>query len=564
MAAFVSLASGAALAQQLDGPPVQVIVKWRAPVGGATQLSNATQSLANASGRLGVGTKTLRKLATGADVIQLDRRVTEAELKDFINTLAQDPNVLYAEPDLLLQHTLTPNDTRYNEQWHYFQANVGLNLVPAWDVTTGTGVTVAVLDTGFRPHADLAANIVGGFDFISDTFVSNDGNGRDTNAQDPGDWTTTAQCSSTSVARNSSWHGTHVAGTIAALTNNGNGVAGVAFGARVLPVRVLGRCGGLTSDIADAITWASGGTVSGVTANANVARVINLSLGGGGTCGATMQNAINGAIGRGTVVVVAAGNENQNASNSTPANCAGVITIAATDRQGGRAFYSNFGAIVDVAAPGGETNVTAGDGVLSTLNTGTTSPGTDTYTFYQGTSMATPHVAGVVALMLARNPALTPAEVETLLRSSTRPFPATCTDCGTGIVDALLAVHAAVAGPGSCPAGYVTRTGTLAAGESVYYPAPTPKNGTGPIVVALPTTFSARLSGPAATNFNLYLEWFPRGTWNTFTSSEGPTSTESIDINADQFRSSFNFRWRVFAASGSGAFRACTRVVATP
>jgi len=150
------------------------------------------------------------------------------------------------------------------------------------------------------------------------------------------------------------------------------------------------------------------------------------------------------------------------------------------------------------------------------------------------------------------------------LRASTRPFPGTCNQCGTGIVDALLAVHAAVAGPGSCPAGYTTRSGTLLPGESVYYGAPTPKTGTPPLVVALPTTFSGRLSGPAAANFNLYLEWFPRGTWNTFASSEGPTSTESIDINASQFRAPFNFRWRVFAASGSGAFRACTLVVPTP
>ena len=277
-----------------------------------------------------------------------------------------------------------------------------------------------------------------------------------------------------------------------------------------------------------------------------------------------MQTAINGAIGRGTVVIVAAGNDSQNAANATPANCAGVVTIAATDRGGGRAFYSNFGANVDVAAPGGDTSFGAGNGVLSTLNNGTTGPGTDAYVFYQGTSMATPHVAGVAALMLARNPALTPAEIETLLRASTRPFPVACNQCGTGIVDALAAVHAAVSGPGSCPAGFTTRTDTLSAGQSVYYSAPTPKTGTPPILFGVPTSFSGRLSGPAAANFNLYLEWFPRGTWNTFASSEGPTSTESIDIDATQFRSSFNFRWRVFAATGSGAFRACTRVVATP
>jgi serine protease len=271
--------------------------------------------------------------------------------------------------------------------------------------------------------------------------VSNDGNGRDTDASDPGDWITAGQCGTGSPAQNSSWHGTHVAGTIAALTNNGSGVAGVAYGARIVPARVLGKCGGYTSDIADAIVWASGGTVSGVPANANMAQVINMSLGGTGACDATTQNAINGARSRGTVVVVAAGNEAVNASNSSPANCSGVITVAATNRSGGRASYSNYGTIVDVAAPGGDGGT--GNGILSTLNSGTTTPASDSYASYMGTSMATPHVAGVVALMLAKNPSLTPDDVEARLRSSARAFPASCSGCGAGIVDASAAVDAA-------------------------------------------------------------------------------------------------------------------------
>ncbi|MGH8178248.1 MAG: S8 family peptidase, partial [Steroidobacter sp.] len=331
---------------------------------------------------------------------------------------------------------------------HYFESAGGVNAPPAWDIVTGSGVTVGVIDTGYRPHADLAANIVGGYDFIADTATANDGGGRDSNAQDPGDWNTAGQCGPLVPARNSSWHGTHVAGTIAAVTNNSNGVAGVAFGARVVPLRVLGRCGGFTSDIADAIIWGSGGSVSGVPANANPARVLNLSLGGSGSCGTTTQTAINSARSRGTAVVVAAGNSNQNASNFTPANCSGVITIAAVARNGGKAPYSNFGAIVDVAAPGGNTASGAANGVLSTLNTGTTTPGSDSYAFYQGTSMAAPHTAGVVALMLSRNSALTPDDLETRLRNSTRSFPATCSQCGTGIINALAAVNAAGGGGG--------------------------------------------------------------------------------------------------------------------
>jgi serine protease len=169
--------------------------------------------------------------------------------------------------------------------------------------------------------------------------------------------------------------------------------------------------------------------------------VINMSLGGSGACDTTTQNAINSARSRGTVVVVAAGNANVNASNSSPANCAGVITVAATNRSGGKASYSNYGTVVDVAAPGGDGGT--GNAILSTLNAGTRAPGADSYAAYMGTSMATPHVAGVLALMLAKNPALTPDEVEARLKSSARAFPATCSGCGAGIVDASAAVDAA-------------------------------------------------------------------------------------------------------------------------
>jgi serine protease len=231
-----------------------------------------------------------------------------------------------------------------------------------------------------------------------------------------------------------------VAGTVAAKTNNSLGVAGVAYNAKIVPVRVLGKCGGYTSDIADAITWSSGGTVSGAPANANKAKVLNLSLGGGGACDATTQTAINGARSRGSVVVVAAGNDNMNVSNASPANCSGVIAVAATGKTGGRASYSNYGTLVDVAAPGGDGSFS----VLSTLNTGTSTPGSDNYAGYQGTSMATPHVAGVAALMFAAKPTLTPDNVESMLKSSARAFPATCSGCGTGIVDATAAVNAAL------------------------------------------------------------------------------------------------------------------------
>jgi serine protease len=441
---FAFIATTLIGAAYADGPPQRVIVKYRSTA--ATTRSPAaiaSQAMLDTGSRFGVGLRAVRQMTSGAQVVSLNRQLTRTELAQLVSDLKNNPDVEYAEEDQLLQATFTPNDTQYNQQWHYFEATAGLNLPAAWDMSTGSGVTVAVIDTGYRPHADLASHIVGGYDFISDTFVSRDGNLRDNNAQDPGDWTLANDCAIGWAPTNSSWHGTHVSGTIAALTNNGIGVAGVAFNARVLPVRVLGRCGGFTSDIADGLVWASGGTVSGVPANPNPAKVANLSLGGTGACGTTMQNAINSARSRGMVVIVAAGNANTNARNTTPANCSGVVTVAAVNRSGGRAFYSNFGAVVDVAAPGGATNVSAANGVLSTLNAGTTTPGADAYAFYQGTSMATPHVAGVAALMLAVNSALTPTQLETLLRSTTRAFPATCNQCGTGIVNAAAAVAAA-------------------------------------------------------------------------------------------------------------------------
>jgi serine protease len=441
--AICALASVAATTDAFAGPPQRIIVKWRATAADLDSANTAARTMSDMGGRYGVSMRTVRRMTSGADVMTLDREVAEQEYMKLVRDLGASTNVEYAEPDRLLRPTLTPNDTYYNLQWHYFETRGGANLPTAWDLSTGSGVTVAVLDTGARPHVDLAANLVGGYDFISDTFIARDGNLRDSDARDPGDWNAAGECGAGSAASGSSWHGTHVAGTIAARTNNGRGVSGVAFNARVVPVRVLGRCGGYTSDISDGLVWASGGAVAGVPANPNPARVANLSLGGTGPCGVTMQNAINTARSRGTVVIVAAGNENRNAQNASPANCSGVVAVAATNRNGGRAFYSNFGAVVDVAAPGGAMNVNAGDGVASTLNSGTTTPGADSYAYYQGTSMATPHVAGIAALMISVNPALTPAQVETTLRNTTRAFPATCNQCGTGIVNARAAVVAA-------------------------------------------------------------------------------------------------------------------------
>lgn len=422
----------------------RIIVKYREGVVVSAAKGQQMQGTEVAAARSGVTLNRLRTTALGSEVLKINRRMTLAEAASLAADIAaSDPNVEYAEPDRIMRHTFTPNDTRYSEQWHYFESTGGINAPAAWDKSTGSGVVVAVIDTGYRPHADLAANLLPGYDFISDTFVSNDGNGRDGDASDPGDWINAGECGPGDPAafESSSWHGTHVAGTIAAVTNNSNGVAGVAFNAKVVPARVLGKCGGYTSDIADAIIWSSGGSVSGVPANANPAKVLSISLGGIGACDTTTQNAINSARSRGASVVVAAGNYNHNASQDSPANCSGVVTVAAVGRNGGKASYSNYGATVEIAAPGGSGGANS---VLSTLNTGTTTPGSDSYALYNGTSMATPHVSGVVALMLSVKPTLTPDQVTSMLQSTARPFPATCSQCGAGIVDANAAVDAAL------------------------------------------------------------------------------------------------------------------------
>ncbi|MFE5814666.1 S8 family serine peptidase [Streptomyces sp. NPDC056479] len=452
----------AAQAEAAPGTPAErLIVGYKS--GAAEAKSNkAAEADAAAKGKeAGEDLDFRRRLGSGAALVDLGAHLTRTDVADVVAEYQADPQVAYVVPDRLNKPLATPNDTEYTKQWDLFETTAGMNVPGAWDVATGSGVTVAVIDTGYVTHSDVAANIVGGYDFISDATVANDGNGRDSNPADPGDWTAANECQSGDPAYGSSWHGTHVAGTIAAATNNGKGVAGIAYGAKVSPLRVLGKCGGYDSDIIDAITWASGGTVSGVPANTNVAKVINMSLGGGGACTSATQSAINAAVGRGTTVVVAAGNSNANAADYSPASCGNVISVAAADRQGNRSYYSNYGSVVDIAAPGGETNSVTANGILSTLNSGAQGPSSESYEYYQGTSMAAPHVAGLVALMKSANSALTPAQIESAIKTNSRTVPGTCSGgCGAGLADATKTVQA-VSGSGGSTGG-TTFTSTTA------------------------------------------------------------------------------------------------------
>ncbi|MBI5842457.1 MAG: S8 family serine peptidase [Chloroflexi bacterium] len=431
-------------------PTNHIIIKYK-NTSSAFLAPAQTDEMERLSAAAGVNLQYLRAMSGDAHVLQLPERLSLEQARTISRQLMSLPEIEYAEPDQILRHTLTPNDVQYVNQWHY-SGTWGINAPAAWDITTGSSsIVVAVVDTGITNHADLSGRTVPGYDFIGDTLVANDGGGRDSDPSDPGDWISSAEDASGYFAgcgtSDSSWHGTHVSGTIGAASNNGIGVAGINWNSKILPVRVLGKCGGYTSDIVDGMSWAAGLPVAGIPANPNPAKVLNVSLGGFGSCDATWQTAISNITAAGAVVVAAAGNSAFDASYFVPANCSGVITVAATNSSGSLAYYSNYGSTVEVSAPGGEQYYDNDPGgVLSTLNTGTTTPVSDTYIYYQGTSMAAPHVSGVVSLMFSRNPYMTPSQVLQILQSTAKAFPGggSCTTsiCGSGIVNAGAAVGA--------------------------------------------------------------------------------------------------------------------------
>ncbi len=472
-ATFLSAASSLR-AQAADSPlpedTARVIVKLKAdslllrshPLSAAAHLPARAQTLGK---RLGMAISAGSALSERTQVV-FARGVSSAELA---RRLAQEDDVEYAVADRRRRPLAAPNDPLFPDglgnpgpavgQW-YLRAPAGearssLDAETAWSVTTGSSsVVVTVLDTGVRfDHPDLppvasGGNLLPGYDMVSDVDTANDGDGRDADASDPGDWLTESEISQVGgpfyrcalVPQESSWHGMQVSGLIAALTDNGIGMASIGRSVRVLPVRVLGKCGGFDSDIIAGMRWAAGLPVPGVPANPYPARVINLSLGEDGPCDAAYRDAVTAVDAAGVVIVAAAGNSAGHPVSS-PANCSGVVAVAALRHVGTKVGFSNLGPEIAISAPGGNcVNVEPGAAclypILTTSNSGKAGPEapiyTDSFNPTLGTSFAVPLVAGTAALMRSLNPAMAPLQVRGLLQASARPFPTTGGDNGDG------------------------------------------------------------------------------------------------------------------------------------
>ena len=404
-------------------------------------------------------TMTVERQIGSVWVLKLRDSVSEDDLAVMASQLETDPAIQYADPVRRVYSHRVPNDPLLAKQWALSDPVGGVDAATAWDLQTGSaGITVAVIDTGITLHPDLAGRVLPGYDFITDPQTANDGNGRDNDPSDTGDAVGDGECDDGSPGHDSTWHGTFVSGLIAADSDNGVGIAGMDWAAMILPVRALGKCGGSFDDVLDGVLWAAGVPVAGVPANPNPARVINMSLGGFGSCPQAFQDAVNLAMGQGAVIVVSAGNESDEVNQFAPANCSGVITVGAGTRQGDRSSYSNFGHRVDLSAPGGDGEVA--DWILSLWNDGKTAPGDPAYAYAIGTSFAAPYVAGTVSLMLARNTTLTPGRVLDIVTGTTRGFAvgSTCTSgslCGVGLLDAGLAVQSTIPSTGTAPPGTV-------------------------------------------------------------------------------------------------------------
>jgi len=495
LSAVAAPKSGKATANPIASPlaeaaPVsRLIIRYRTDVKMGTAAASASgperaqamARVARSAGLAGEGRlHFLKSVSPSLQVVALDQPMSASQAQALVQRLQADPAVLDVMVDQRVRPHAVPNDPSFTngDQWHLRSPGEvpgGINAVAAWDRSMGGGVVLAVLDGGYTAHADLLPNLLPGYDFVSGDpagteqalagqpfWTANDGNGRDAFAQDPGDWVTAADVAAGFCDRpeNSTWHGTHVAGLAAATGNNNLSGLGVAYGARILPVRVLGRCGGYVSDILAGARWAAGLAVPGVPANPYPSRILSLSLGYPGECSPIIQATLNEVRATGASRLESSGND-ASTLLSVPANCAGVLAVTAHTREGDNASYANVGRNVRISAPGGgfnsllpEQSGTPRD-IVATGNTGITIQGVDNTSSLRGTSMAVPQVAGVMALLAAARPDLPMSRLEDLIIANTRPFPAGsyCVVnpdalptgfCGSGLLDANAALNAAL------------------------------------------------------------------------------------------------------------------------
>lgn len=452
----------------------RVIVKYRA--GAAALRATAYAAKAGPQQALAIGQRLGLSLQDGRALSERSQVLMAPGLSSaaLVQALAQHPDVEWVVEDRRRFVRAVPNDPLFRAdqttttpvvgQWYLRAPDTtfvsAINAQAAWDRTKGGGnLVVAVLDTGIRKeHPDLAGKLLPGYDFVgfsapatgystADALAyANDGTLADDNPEDPGDWVTSAEAATSRFegceVSSSSWHGTQVAGLIAASTNNGTGMAGAAWDAKVLPVRVLGKCGGFDSEIIAGMKWAAGLAVPGIPSNSYPAKVINLSLGSSGACGAAYTEAVAQLAAVKATVVVAAGNEGL--AVGAPANCAGVVSVAGVRHAGTKVGYSNLGPEVTLAAPAGNCGQDTGPclyALLSTSDTGTTTPVGPSYTTSGadatiGTSFAAPLVSATVSLMQAINPEVTPAQVIAALRTTARAFPSSGAGAGVSACQA--------------------------------------------------------------------------------------------------------------------------------
>jgi serine protease len=581
----------AAAAPSAEDPNgARVIVKFNALGGLMRALRANAAAAAQGPGlaaalaqRHGLALTDGRAIGERSQVVHGDKTLTSAALATL---LAADPDVEYAVPDYRRHLLATPNDPLYSAQpagsnvtpavgqWYLRTPDAtfvsAIDATAAWAITTGSSdVVIADLDTGVRfDHPDLATKLLPGRNFVSTN--GNTGRGWSADASDPGDWTTANQCGSGQPAQPSSWHGTQTAGILGAQTNNGIGMASVGYNVMVMPVRVLAACGGFDSDIQAAMLWAGGVGVPGVPTNPTPARVINMSLGGTGSCAQSYVDAIGQLIARSVTIVAAAGNA-EGLAVATPANCTGVVAVAAVRNVGTKVGFSSLGPEVAIAAPGG--NCVSASGaclypILTTTNAGATTPAANTYTDglndpSLGTSFSTPLVTGTVALILSVNPTLTPAQVRSFLQSSARLFPAQppgsavpichaptssvqdecyCTQstCGAGLLDAGAAVAAAT--QGAAPSVSVSASAST-------------------VTVGTNVGFNSNATAPGGLNITSY-QWSVSSS-GTIAALSGATNTASA-IVATTGTGTFTVTLRVTDSAGLSASASASVAVNPP